>query len=222
VYECSLPSYFCSCDGVTRVDSHSDGFFEGVTKWIGNGTSTSFWFDSWVDGVPLRIRYQSLFRASDQCLARVVDISAFSSTKDEWCWRHELDGLFSVKSTYLVLEDRTRFQRTIPGINIVNLARVWDSWAASKVIVFSWQLLQDRVPTRQNLRRRRVMVRAIDSCVFCGAVEESVDHLFISCGSSTIDNLVDRVKLSSYKWFLGKNLDTPVMVSFLQVYRIVI
>ncbi|KAK2352608.1 hypothetical protein QL285_090337 [Trifolium repens] len=116
------------------------------------------------------------------------------------------------------------------------------------------------------------MVGAIaDSCVFCGAVEESVDHLFVSCdqishvwyrvtrwlgiefvspdsimqvfesfsglgvrrrvrlgmllvwhavvwtiwtfrndnifvgGLSTIGNLIDKVKLSSWKWFLGKN-----------------
>jgi hypothetical protein len=152
------------------------------------------------------------------------------------------------------------------------LARVWDSWIATKVFVFSLQILQDRIPTRQNLRRRRVIVGANNtSCVFCGAVEESVDHLFVSFerissiwyrvsrwlgkeyvspnsitqvfegffglgvgrrvqlgmtlvwhavvwtiwtyrndtifvgGSSTIENLVDKVKLSSWKWFLGKN-----------------
>ncbi|GAU17375.1 hypothetical protein TSUD_232510 [Trifolium subterraneum] len=88
----------------------------------------------------------------------------------------------NVSGEFLVLEDGAILQRTLPVIDFVNLARVWDSWAASKVIVFSWQLLQDRVPTRQNLRMRRVMVGATDiSCVFCGAVEESVDHIFVSC-----------------------------------------
>ncbi|MCI92936.1 cysteine-rich receptor-like protein kinase, partial [Trifolium medium] len=43
----------------TRVDSNSDWFSEGVTKQIGNGFLTSFWFDPWVGGVPLRTRYQS-------------------------------------------------------------------------------------------------------------------------------------------------------------------
>jgi hypothetical protein len=91
----------------------------------------------------------------------------FSSTKDEWVWRHDPGGLFSVKSAYLVLEDRARLLRTLPGTNSVILARVWDSWAASKVIIFSWQLLQDRVPTRQNLCTRRVLVGStITSCVF--------------------------------------------------------
>ncbi|GAU51958.1 hypothetical protein TSUD_417440 [Trifolium subterraneum] len=120
------------------------------------------------------------------------------------------------------------------------------------------------------------MVGATDiSCVFCGAVEESVDHLFVSCDwispiwyrvsrwlgieyvppnsimqvfesffglgvgsrvqlglilvwhavvwtiwtsrndmifvgkSSTVDDLMDMVKLSSWKWFIGKNPDSP-------------
>jgi hypothetical protein len=34
------------------------------------------------------------------------------------------------------------------------------------------------------------------------------DIIFVG-GSSSIENLVDRVKLSSRKWFLGKNLGAP-------------
>jgi hypothetical protein len=43
--------------------------------------------------------------------------------------------------------------------NVLNsfLTRVWKSWTLSKVIVFSWQLLQDWVPTRQNLPKHRVI-----------------------------------------------------------------
>jgi hypothetical protein len=36
------------------------------------------------------------------------------------------------------------------------LAKVWKSWASSKVIVFSWQLLQDKISSPQNLFRRNV------------------------------------------------------------------
>ncbi|MCH84799.1 ribonuclease H protein, partial [Trifolium medium] len=168
----------------TQVESQSDWFSEGVFKRIGNGILTSCWFDHWVDSVPLRIRYQSLFQDSDQGLDRVVDMGKW--VRGEWVWkfrwRINLGGVFSVKSAYLVLDKRARLQRILPEVEIENLARVWDSWASPKVIVFSWQLLQDRVPTRQNLRRRRVLVGTTDtSCVFCGAVEESGDHLFVSC-----------------------------------------
>lgn len=33
---------------------------------------------------------------------------------------------------------------------------VWKSWAPSKVVVFFWQLLLDKIPTRLNLVRRGV------------------------------------------------------------------
>ncbi|MCI35511.1 hypothetical protein A2U01_0056732, partial [Trifolium medium] len=62
------------------------------------------------------------------------------------------------------------------------LAMVWKSIAPSKVLVFTWQLLQDRVPTCQNLFRHRVIVDTMGvSCVFCGNTSESGSHFFITC-----------------------------------------
>ncbi|PNX83988.1 hypothetical protein L195_g040039 [Trifolium pratense] len=63
----------------TQVDSQSDWFSEGVFKRIGNGKLTYFWFDPRVDMVLLRIRYQSLFQASDQCLDRDGDMGNWVS-----------------------------------------------------------------------------------------------------------------------------------------------
>jgi hypothetical protein len=37
----------------------------------------------------------------------------------------------------------------------------------------------------------------------------SRNDIIFASGSSTIDNLVDKVKLSSWKWFIGKNPDSP-------------
>jgi hypothetical protein len=67
-------------------------------------------------------------------------------------WRYDSFGTFSVKSAYLLLMDGAVF-------NVLNslLTRVWKSWVLSKVIVFFWQLLQNRVPTRQNLPKHRVI-----------------------------------------------------------------
>ncbi|MCH79261.1 hypothetical protein A2U01_0000007 [Trifolium medium] len=80
-------------------------------------------------------------------------------------------------------------------------------------------LLQDRVPTRQNLLRRRVIREADNSlCAICGESVESIDHLFTSCdyifpvwsrGTVSVDTLVDKVKLSSWKWFLSKTPGNP-------------
>jgi len=49
------------------------------------------------------------------------------------------------------------------------LALVWKSWAPSKVCVFLWKLLLDRIPTRMNLLRHGVLRdQEASLCVFCG------------------------------------------------------
>ncbi|GAU21373.1 hypothetical protein TSUD_189600 [Trifolium subterraneum] len=54
--------------------------------------------------------------------------------------------------------------------------------APLKVVVFSWKLLQDRIPSRQNLLRRRVIATPESAiCALCGLSGESSVHLFISC-----------------------------------------
>ncbi|MCI45932.1 hypothetical protein A2U01_0067172, partial [Trifolium medium] len=45
------------------VDS-SNWFSERVTKKVGNGRKTSFWFEPWVRKTPLRMQFQRLFRVS--------------------------------------------------------------------------------------------------------------------------------------------------------------
>jgi hypothetical protein len=199
-------------------------------------------------------------------LAAVANHPLVGAT-DSWSWRHDPTGTFSVKSAYLLLTADLVFN----GLDAL-LAKVWKSWAPSKVIVFSWQLLQDRVPTRQNLLKRRVIRDPGDALyAFCGSSIESVDHLFVTCvfvspvwysilrwldfqfvspvsiisvfqgfigsgrgrknrlgwlliwhatvwamwnsqndvifarGTVCVDSLVDKVKLSSWKWYLAKN-----------------
>jgi hypothetical protein len=141
-----------------------------------------------------------------------------------------------------------------------------------RVLAFSWQVLQDRIPTRQNLFRRHV-IRGLSNTlwIFCESTVELVDHLLVTCdlsspvwysvvrwlgvqlvlpngivglfklfldmgvsrraymgwlliwhaviwsiwnsrndlifvwGTSSVDYLINRVKLSSLKWFMAKN-----------------
>ncbi|MCI33082.1 F-box family protein, partial [Trifolium medium] len=69
-----------------------------------------------------------------------------------------------------------------PVALVRNLSSLWKSWVPLKVIVFSWQLLQDRIPSRQNLLRRKVLPDPDSAiCALCGLSEESFVHLFISC-----------------------------------------
>lgn len=47
--------------------------------------------------------------------------------------------------------------------------KVWESWAPSKVVVFSWQALLLRIPTKLNLALRGVALAGDQlSCAVCG------------------------------------------------------
>jgi hypothetical protein len=55
-------------------------------------------------------------------------------------------------------------------------------YAPSKVIVFSWQMILYRLPTRRNLCRRGILeVESEPMCPWCSEVRELDDHLFAKC-----------------------------------------
>lgn len=52
----------------------------------------------------------------------------------------------------------------------------------SKVVVFSWKVLINRIPTRDNLALRNVLVPETSNlCVLCDMKEESSLHFFLHC-----------------------------------------
>jgi hypothetical protein len=59
---------------------------------------------------------------------------------------------------------------------------IWKCLAPSKVSEFLWKLLLDRIPTKVNLRRRRVIpADGNQACVFCDNNSESSLHLLLYC-----------------------------------------
>jgi hypothetical protein len=62
------------------------------------------------------------------------------------------------------------------------LKKVWVSLAPMKIMIFLWQLMLHRLPTRVNLFRRGVITApSLASCVWCGGETESESHLFTTC-----------------------------------------
>lgn len=121
-------------------------------------------------------------------LMRALNSIQITDAQDIWFWKYDATRIFSVKSAYSIVELASRVDVAPPEVPNIILAKLWKSWAPSKVIVFSWQLLQNRIPSRQNLLRRRVITDINNTfCVLCGNSIESVDHLFLTCGvSSTV------------------------------------
>jgi len=58
----------------------------------------------------------------------------------------------------------------------------WKSPAPSKVVVFTWKLLHDRIPTKRNLAIRNSLPSDSSlECVWCNNSVEDSTHLFLHC-----------------------------------------
>lgn len=70
--------------------------------------------------------------------------------------------------------------------NIVR-PRVWNKAIPTKVLGLTWRMLQNKIPSKDNLARRRVINQDLSRCVRkCGS-EESVSHLFFRVSSICLE-----------------------------------
>jgi len=75
-----------------RNGSGSDGggwFQECVTKKVGDGTDTLFWFDRWLGSVPLCVRYRRLFELYENKSITVAELFSLGVEEggEVWKWR---------------------------------------------------------------------------------------------------------------------------------------
>lgn len=102
--------------------------------------------------------------------------------EDMWWWKPEENGVFTVCSTYKLLADSLLPPGALSRTKEVAFRLVWKSLAPSKVVAFSWQLLRDRIPTKDNLVKRRVLpAENSENCSLCEQMVETSSHLFLHC-----------------------------------------
>ncbi|GLT45963.1 hypothetical protein SLA2020_197560 [Shorea laevis] len=68
---------------------------------------------------------------------------------------------------------------------------IWSRFIPSKISIFVWRLLLNRLPTKDNLLLRGVSLAPNTACVLCGAHLENVNHVFAKCWRS--QNLWSRI-----------------------------
>jgi hypothetical protein len=72
-------------------------------------------------------------------------------SKDRRRWIPAVDGVFTVKSAYSSLQDRTVLPNLDDDDKMLALKKLWKNNIPLKVRVFGWRLLIEKLPTREAL-----------------------------------------------------------------------
>ncbi|KAH1226713.1 putative ribonuclease H protein [Glycine max] len=96
-------------------------------------------------------------------------------TADQWLWTADPTGHYSVKSAYKMM-----LAESAEESHDSTFEELWNLKIPSKVSVFAWRLLNNRLPTKVNLQRRHIEVND-SSCPFCRSTDEIEGHLFFHC-----------------------------------------
>jgi hypothetical protein len=184
-------------------------FTDNLRRHVGNGAHTLFWLDRWVGDVPLSIRFRRLYDLCDEKLCTVAQMLAreWVVGDEDWRWRRilwvweeellvecmnmllsvmlQVDSIdvwqwipdpaagYTVSGAYRLLT-----ARPLP-IDCVPEALLWRKKVPLKVTVFTWHLFRFRLPT--NLYRRGVISSEAQICVAGCGLQETENHLFLSC-----------------------------------------
>lgn len=88
----------------------------------------------------------------------------------------------SVKSTYLHILNLQRNNGSDKGLSL-NI--YWSAMLPQILLFFAWRLLEDRLPMRELLVCRGIIIYMLavvgDSCVLCFSHGECTSHLFFTC-----------------------------------------
>ncbi|CAL4948729.1 unnamed protein product [Urochloa decumbens] len=190
-----------------KVSPEVQAFFDAsITIQIGNGERTLFWTDKWIDGesicdlVPTLVARVGTRTKKSRTVAQALtqdrwvrDITGGLSVlavveylhlwpvitavhltpgvEDAMRWRWTSSGQFSASSAYKALQlGRTTFY---------GAQCIWKSWAPLQVKLFFWLATRGRIWTAD--RRKRRGLDAHDKCFLCDQVDETANHLIVSC-----------------------------------------
>lgn len=172
-------------------------------RWkVGDGKSIKFWEDVWFGTSPLSILYWDIYSVSNQQTLTISEIwdgsqllcsfrRTFSdammvqwleileiaktirledSLQDSLIWQYESNGSYSSKSLYAIINFR--------GVQPIYLPAVWDLKIPPRIQNFLWLFSQNKIMTRDNLRKRG-LPKPLE-CSLCKDFEY-VTHLFFDC-----------------------------------------
>jgi hypothetical protein len=128
---------------------------------------------------------RQLFVWEGELLVQLLELLwhvSLTHVEDSWVCTIGGEGVYTVKDGYFFLA-----KNFLPEVGWFDVGgsvvkRVWESFAPTKVVIFSWQLLLQRLPTRGNLSRRGLLLPPEQAlCAWCSSEVETEAHLFMTC-----------------------------------------
>jgi hypothetical protein len=111
----------------------------------------------------------------------LVGVSLQANTPDRWRWTPETAGNFTVSSCYTFLVAAAP-QILLDENTVKALQELWLNDLPTKVSIFAWRLLQNKLATRDELSNRGIILDPVHkTCVLCFCLAETCDHLFFLC-----------------------------------------
>jgi hypothetical protein len=131
------------------------------------------------DGQNLKITFRRCFDHNLMTqwyeLVQIASSIQFSEEPDALIWKFESNGVFTVKSMYVVVNFK--------GVLSMHVHYVCDIKVLPKIHFFLWLLAHRKNLTRDNLVKRQSVDEL--SCLFCNELE-TCDHLFFDCAIATV------------------------------------
>ena len=195
----NIRSRFSDSPSWKAIMKVKETYMAGRAVNINSGNLARVWHDPWIDAAPLRETFPILFSICQDQDGTIADFVAknyslgfrrrlFGEINDQWEWvvseakkytlNDILDTVFwklcrnkrlTTKSVYNWLE------RDLAG---PNYKWIWKTSIPLKIKIFLWQLFQNDVLTRDNLRKRKWPGNPV--CSFCTNME-TANHLFFTC-----------------------------------------
>nr|GEW31295.1 zinc finger, CCHC-type [Tanacetum cinerariifolium] len=145
---------------VSQLQAKGIDLFALCGRFIGDGSSISFWDDSWCGGRPLKDMFPRVYALDGNKLCTVAQ----RINVEDWSSVLKRPPRGGAKSN--------QYDELILAIRDVVLSDSVDGWI--------WELRLDKLPTLVNLDKKGIDVDSL-LCPVCNAHVETIDHLFFSC-----------------------------------------
>lgn len=146
--------------------------FQAATVFnLGDGKSTFFWTDRWLNGSCIRTMAPTVFAEVSARKKKATVAEALPS--DAWV-RHTVDQNYSAASAYGAM--------FLGSSTPIGANQVWKTAAPPRVRFFFWLVMHGRCWTAE--RRFRHGLQDSPVCIMCDQQDETMDHILLDCSFS--------------------------------------